>query len=49
MDATDKGHIISPGFESPHMETRYVETKHKRNIGIEALSMKTHVVNVINI
>jgi hypothetical protein len=46
MDATDKGHIISHGFGSPHMETRYVETKHKWNIGVEALSMKTHIINI---
>jgi hypothetical protein len=49
MDATDTKHIISLGFESPRLETRYAEIKHKHNHGIEALSTKTHVIDVINI
>jgi hypothetical protein len=49
MDATDIGHIKSLSFRGPRFETRYPETKHKQNLGIEALSTKTHVVDVINI
>jgi hypothetical protein len=49
MDATDTGHIISLSFGGPLLETRYVETKQKRNLGIEALLTKTHIVDVINI
>jgi hypothetical protein len=49
MNATNIGHIISLSFGGPRLETRYVETKHKRNLGTEALSTNTHVVDVINI
>jgi hypothetical protein len=41
---TEKGHTRTLSF-GPRFETRYVETKHKQNLGIEALSTKTHVVD----
>jgi hypothetical protein len=49
MEATDTRYIIAPGLGSPRLRTRYDETKHQWNLGIEDLSMKTHVVGVINI
>jgi hypothetical protein len=39
--------LTKKGF-GPRFETRYDKTKHKQNLGIEALSTKTHVI-VINI
>jgi hypothetical protein len=46
---TEKGHTMALSFRGPRFETRYSKTKHKQNLGIEALSTKTHVVDVINI
>jgi hypothetical protein len=49
VDSNRKGHTIALSFGSSHKETSYVETKHQWNLRIEALSTKTHVVDVINI
>jgi hypothetical protein len=45
---TEKGHTMALSFGGPRFKTRYSETKHKQNL-LEALSTKTHVVDVINI
>jgi hypothetical protein len=49
MDANGKGHTMELTFRGLCLENRCAETEHKWNIEIEALSMKTHTVNVINI
>jgi hypothetical protein len=48
MDANGKGRMMALSFGGPRLETRYAETKHKWDREIEALSMKTHIVDVIN-
>jgi hypothetical protein len=42
MDATDRGHIIPLNIEDPCRETRYVETKHPWNLGINLSSSHQH-------
>jgi hypothetical protein len=42
MDATDRGHIIPLNIEGPRRETRYVETKHSGNLGINTSSSHQH-------
>jgi hypothetical protein len=42
MDATDTRHIISLSYEGPRLETRYVETKHPWNLGINTSSSHQH-------
>jgi hypothetical protein len=49
MDATDTRHIISLSYGGSRLETRYIETKHKWNLGIKTLLMETRVVTYINI
>jgi hypothetical protein len=49
VDAKGKGHIISLSFGGLRLETRYVEVKHKRNLGIKTRSMETHDVKDVNI
>jgi hypothetical protein len=44
MDANGKGHMMALSFGGPRLETRYIEIKHKGNLGIKTLSMETHIV-----
>jgi hypothetical protein len=42
MDATDRGHIIPLCIGGPQRKTRYVETKHPWNLGINTSSSHQH-------
>jgi hypothetical protein len=45
----EEGNTMALSLRGTHFEKTYAETKQKQNLGIGALSTKTHVVDVINV